>query len=192
LDGCNSGDKAVLDLKRAIDGWMHAYRLSAPWVAATALYTMGYWRMDSKGSERWVWLIPGARTGFTNEATEKIEVPLPTPYDLVWQSASTLRDKYVKAFERLLDRWIPEVEREARERGLTLTQPGGAEDHPRWLVRRYVCRDPILQIADDADRNRATVKEAIARLAAYLDLPELPPDDPGRPRGSKTKKRVHY
>jgi hypothetical protein len=97
----------------------------------------------------------------------------------------------MEAFEEVLDARLDRLTRLAREKGIPTVSPGGKADHIEWLVRFQVCEESKSKIAENAGRDRRTVVEAINGLLKFFDLTERPESRGGRPRGSKTRNRVH-
>jgi hypothetical protein len=185
-EACADEDAAVLPLKAALAAWMNRFYLATAWVESTALRTICEWERDPKRTEEPTWFVPGTLGHDVTYTQEIIEVRLPSVTDLVLADAPSVKARFREAFKNVIDAAVERASEEAKGLGIQVAQPGGAEHHVEWLVRRQVCGESIKSIAV-VENKRATVREAVIRLRKHLDLPKRPDAPPGRPVGAKPK-----
>lgn len=186
-------DPAVVPFKESLDAWMGRFWLQCPWVELVAVTTICEWERNPDRVEEPTWFNPGILAlDFDSMGGEHIEVALPSWSDLAYVEPTTIRSRMVEAFENVVNDAIQRAQNEAEKRGLLTARPGGADHHVEWLVRYQVCGDPYSELEREYKSDRATLVEAIEKLRIYLQLPKRPLSPPGRPKGSKTRNRIHF
>lgn len=101
-------------------------------------------------------------------------------WDVGFEDWETAKERFRAAFETSLDEYQRTTLERRREEGYVSAPYKYEESHFTWLVQRQIEGMRASKIAHKAHRAVTTVREALERTAALLDL-QLRPVKPGRP-----------
>lgn len=174
----------------ALDAWINANHLQAPWLRDAAIRTIQAWELNPSlaNESRWFMRLSSHRTALLGGEEADLRIWIPSAWEPTVQPRSFARKEILSQLRKALDQWLDERERLVQGRGYVLApdvrQP---EKHTRWLVRYQVVGESYTSIARDEGlaapeaQGRQTVADAVRAAAERLGLQLRPPDQGGRP-----------